>query len=110
MNFWIFYFFFVLVCILIFVLVFLLLFYGGNVILRDKSLLKVKVSTFERGFISTGLVQNSFRVHFFIIILMFVIFDLEIVLFLGLIVRDVSGIICFLVLFLFIVGGFYIEW
>lgn len=57
-----------------------------------------------------GKIQNSFRVHFFIIILIFVIFDLEIVLFLGIIISDLNFFWNTFLLFLFIIGGFYLEW
>lgn len=59
---------------------------------------------------SIGKIQNSFRIHFFIIILIFVIFDLEIVIFLGILVSDISSIISFFLIFIFVFGGFYIEW
>lgn len=68
-----------------------------------------KVNSFESGFLGLVKIQNSFRIHFFVLILMFVIFDLEIVIFLGLLLVDVSAIVSFFMLFLFIVGGFYIE-
>lgn len=42
--------------------------------------------------------------------LIFVIFDLEIVMFLGIIVSDMRSFYRFLIVILFIVGGFYIEW
>lgn len=58
---------------------------------------------------SIGKIQNSFRIHFFIIILIFVIFDLEIVIFLGILVSDISSIISFFLIFIFVLGGFYIE-
>lgn len=74
-----------------------------------KDLNKNKVSAFECGFVRIGKIQNSFSIHFFIIILMFVIFDLEIVMFLGILVSDMSSITSFLFIFLFILGGFYIE-
>ena len=41
---------------------------------------------------------------------MFVIFDLEIVIFLGLLVSDFSSFVSFIMLVFFIFGGFYIEW
>nr|YP_008994645.1 NADH dehydrogenase subunit 3 [Protostrongylus rufescens]AGW80385.1 NADH dehydrogenase subunit 3 [Protostrongylus rufescens] len=69
-----------------------------------------KVSSFESGFLSLVKVQGSFSIHFFVIMLMFVIFDLEIVMFLGLLVSDVSSMLSFLLLFFFVMGGFYMEW
>ena len=87
-----------------FLLYFLLLF------LRFKDMGLVKVSSFERGFLRLVKVQNSFSIHFFVVMLMFVIFDLEIVMFLGLLVSDFSSFLVFLLLIFFVFGGFYIEW
>lgn len=88
----------------------LVAFYLINFLLRIKDLNKNKIRAFERGFMSIGKIQNSFRIHFFIIILIFVIFDLEIVIFLGILVSDISSIISFFLIFIFVLGGFYIEW
>lgn len=93
-----------------FTLILLIAFYLINFLLSIKDLRKNKISAFERGFVSVGKIQNSFRIHFFIIILIFVIFDLEIVIFLGILVSDIRSFISFLLIFTFILGGFYIEW
>lgn len=92
-----------------FTLILLVAFYLINFLLSIKDLRKNKISAFESGFVSVGKIQNSFRIHFFIIILMFVIFDLEIVIFLGILVSDIRSFISFLLIFVFILGGFYIE-
>uniref|UniRef100_F1LIH1 NADH-ubiquinone oxidoreductase chain 3 n=1 Tax=Ascaris suum TaxID=6253 RepID=F1LIH1_ASCSU len=42
--------------------------------------------------------------------LMFVIFDLEVVMFLGILVSDLNSLIRFFMLLIFIFGGFYMEW
>jgi NADH-ubiquinone oxidoreductase chain 3 len=80
-----------------------------NFVLRIKDLSNNKIGAFESGFVRVGKIQNSFSIHFFIIILIFVIFDLEIVMFLGILVSDMSSFISFLIMFIFILGGFYIE-
>lgn len=69
-----------------------------------------KINSFESGFLGLVKVQNSFRIHFFVLMLMFVIFDLEIVIFLGLLVVDVSSMVSFFLLLLFVFVGFYMEW
>nr|YP_010575571.1 NADH dehydrogenase subunit 3 [Varestrongylus eleguneniensis]UZM11411.1 NADH dehydrogenase subunit 3 [Varestrongylus eleguneniensis] len=69
-----------------------------------------KVNSFESGFLSLVKVQNSFSIHFFVIMLMFVIFDLEIVMFVGLLVSDVMSLISVFFLLVFVLGGFYMEW
>lgn len=80
-----------------------------NFFISVKKVELIKINTFERGFIRVGKIQNSFRIHFFIIILMFVIFDLEIVMFLGLLIRDLNSLIRFVMLMFFIFVGFYLE-
>lgn len=87
----------------------MVVFYLINFLLRIKDLTNNKISAFERGFVRVGIIQNSFRIHFFIIILIFVIFDLEIVIFLGILVSDINSFISFLIVITFIILGFYIE-
>lgn len=93
-----------------FTLLLLVVFYLINFLIRVKDFRNNKISAFECGFVRVGLIQNSFRIHFFVIILIFVIFDLEIVIFLGILVSDLSSFFRFLLVLVFIVGGFYIEW
>lgn len=95
--------------VLSFTMILLLVFYLVNFVLRIKDLRNNKIRAFESGFVRVGKIQNSFRIHFFIIMLMFVIFDLEIVMFLGILVSDMSSFISFLIIFIFILGGFYME-
>nr|YP_009538631.1 NADH dehydrogenase subunit 3 [Steinernema abbasi]AYV63099.1 NADH dehydrogenase subunit 3 [Steinernema abbasi]QAA11075.1 NADH dehydrogenase subunit 3 [Steinernema carpocapsae]BAV78648.1 NADH dehydrogenase subunit 3 [Steinernema carpocapsae] len=91
-------------------IVFLFLFYFINFFLSNKLLEKNKVSSFESGFVSVGKVQNSFSIHFFVIMLMFVIFDLEVVMLIGLLVSDFNSFFSFIMLLFFVLGGFYMEW
>nr|QNJ60264.1 NADH dehydrogenase subunit 3 [Phasmarhabditis hermaphrodita] len=99
-----------LLMVLVFTLILLFVFYLVNFLMGIKDLNKNKISAFECGFVSVGKIQNSFSIHFFIMMLMFVIFDLEIVMFLGVLVSDMSSFISFLLMFLFIFVGFYMEW
>nr|YP_009445097.1 NADH dehydrogenase subunit 3 [Marshallagia marshalli]ATV81506.1 NADH dehydrogenase subunit 3 [Marshallagia marshalli] len=93
------------------VAVFLLLaLYCVNFLLSSKKIELLKVSTFESGFMSIGKIHNSFSIHFFIVMLMFVVFDLEIVMLVGVLVVDLSSLVSFLILMMFIVVGFYMEW
>lgn len=89
--------------------VLLIVFYLINFLIRIKDSNKNKISAFECGFVRVGKIQNSFRIHFFIMMLIFVIFDLEIVIFLGIVVSDIRSFFSFLIVISFIVGGFYIE-
>lgn len=86
------------------------LLYGGMFLLSIKDYSVFKVFSFERGFLSVGKVQISFSVHFFLMMLVFVVFDLEVILLLGLVVSDCGSLGRFLVLFLFVLGGFFLEW
>nr|UDL72549.1 NADH dehydrogenase subunit 3 [Oesophagostomoides stirtoni] len=99
-----------LLFVVLFTLFLIVLLYGLNFIMSIKEGDLLKVGAFESGFNSIGKIQNSFSIHFFIMMLMFVIFDLEIVMFLGLLVSDISSVVSFLLLMLFIFGGFYMEW
>lgn len=62
---------------------------------------------FERGFSAIGTIHTSFRIHFFIILLIFLIFDLEVVLLVGIL----ASINCtrFLLVILLVVFGVYLE-
>ena len=86
------------------------IFYVGGFVLRVKEGSEGKVCSFERGFSSIGEIQNSFRIHFFVVMMLFVVFDLEVVLFLGVLVSDFSSVGVFLVVLGFLVGGLYMEW
>nr|YP_004300495.1 NADH dehydrogenase subunit 3 [Pristionchus pacificus]ADZ52298.1 NADH dehydrogenase subunit 3 [Pristionchus pacificus] len=100
----------VLMMVFGFTSVLLIVFYLINFLMSIKDSNKNKISAFECGFVSVGKIQNSFSIHFFIMMLMFVIFDLEIVMFLGIMVSDMSSFFSFLMVMSFIVGGFYMEW
>nr|AGY95420.1 NADH dehydrogenase subunit 3 [Hypodontus macropi] len=99
-----------LLFVVLFALFLLLALYVMNFFMSVKKMDLLKVGAFESGFLSIGKIQNSFSIHFFIMMLMFVIFDLEIVMFLGLLISDVSSVVSFMLLMLFIFGGFYMEW
>nr|YP_011034488.1 NADH dehydrogenase subunit 3 [Petrovinema skrjabini]WRI57996.1 NADH dehydrogenase subunit 3 [Petrovinema skrjabini] len=99
-----------LLFVALFAVVLLLALYAGNFVMSVKKHELLKVGAFESGFVSVGKIQNSFSIHFFVMMLMFVIFDLEIVMFLGLLISDMSAFVSFIMLMLFIFGGFYMEW
>nr|YP_009092398.1 NADH dehydrogenase subunit 3 [Aphelenchoides besseyi]AII79376.1 NADH dehydrogenase subunit 3 [Aphelenchoides besseyi] len=89
---------------------FIFLFFFLNYILSTSSSLYLKNSSFESGFLSIGKIQTSFSIHFFVVMLMFVIFDVEIVMVLGFILSDFSSLFIFFFVFLFILFGLYMEW
>nr|AST14929.1 NADH dehydrogenase subunit 3 [Hammerschmidtiella sp. ZengetLiu-2016] len=104
--------FFIMVVVLVFFfkMILILVLYGGEFFLKIKDYSACKVVAFESGFKSVGKIQNSFSIHFFIMMLMFVIFDLEVVMLLGILISDMNMVFIFWFLFMFILGGFYMEW
>ena len=68
-----------------------------------------KLRPFECGFRAVGFVHTSFSVHFFIILIIFVIFDLEVVLLVGCLILSSVGILSFFLMIFFVVGGIYLE-
>jgi len=98
-------FFVIFISVFLFFLLFVLSFFLS---LKDFYLLKT--ISFESGFIRLGKIQNSFSIHFFVMLLIFVIFDLEIVILLAVLISGFSSFLSFLFLFFFIIGGFYMEW
>jgi len=69
-----------------------------------------KKRAFERGFRSVGNLQRRFSIHFFTILLIFILFDLEIVLLLRLVVSSPYGVVLFSLIILFVLGRVYLEW
>nr|YP_009310869.1 NADH dehydrogenase subunit 3 [Triodontophorus serratus]AOT98903.1 NADH dehydrogenase subunit 3 [Triodontophorus serratus] len=99
-----------LLFVAMFAVLLLLILYMTNFVMSVKKNDLLKVGAFESGFLSVGKIQNSFSIHFFVMMLMFVIFDLKIMMFLGLLISDISSSVSFMMLMLFIFGGFYMEW
>lgn len=52
---------------------------------------KRKVTSFESGFVPKRIVQTSFSVHFFMIVLVFVVFELELIFLLGVVTSSIEG-------------------
>lgn len=87
-----------------------MIFYLVNFFLRLKLDLTEKLISFERGFERIGKIHSSFSIHFFIVMLIFVIFDLEVVMLIGLLIRNFTFFVGFFVVLIFVLGGFYMEW
>ena len=97
-----------LVPILAFVLLFI------NVILAVHKPDESKVSAYECGFISIfGQTRSNFQIHFFLVALLFLVFDLEIILIMpvGVTLYDVGnfGFSIFLIFFIILTIGFVYE-
>nr|UWI71666.1 NADH dehydrogenase subunit 3 [Strongyloides fuelleborni fuelleborni] len=101
---------FILHSVIFFSFFFVCLFYLVNLLLSYSYSSRSKVGAYECGFATVGKIQSSFSIHFFVIMLLFVLFDLEVVMFVGVLVTDVNSLSTFLLLVVFIAGGFYMEW
>jgi NADH:ubiquinone oxidoreductase subunit 3 (subunit A) len=100
---------FILFFIFFFVVVLSLFLYFLNFFLSLKFFNLNKIRIFERGFQRVFKVQISFSIHFFIIVVLFVLFDLEVVILLGVLIRSEIMNFLFLGLVVFIFLGFYLE-
>jgi len=69
-----------------------------------------KLSPFERGFTRVGIRQKSFSLQFFLLIVVFIIFDIEVVLLLGFVVKDFWRRVGIIIVIVFILGGLFLEW
>jgi len=69
-----------------------------------------KLTSFESGFTSVGMSQKSFSLQFFLLIVVFIIFDIEVVLLLGFVVKDFWGRIGIMIVVGFVLGGLFLEW
>lgn len=68
-----------------------------------------KLSSYECGFDVFSGARDSFSVVFFSIVLIFVVFELEVIIFIILIQGDFYGIFSFFLFFLYVVFSFYME-
>ena len=98
--------FFVLLLGVSLVFVFFLL----NICLSLREVFLLKRTSFERGFLRVGRIQKRFSIHFFIIILLFVVFDVEVMMLVRLVVVDFSSFLLFWLVLLFVLAGLYVEW
>lgn len=98
--------------ILFIIIIFAFLISGLLYLVRFISSIKIKnqnkISSFECGFIAIGSLTSGFRIHFFIFLLIFVLFELEVILLIGCLFAIRSYSIMFLILF--ILFGIYLEW
>jgi len=94
---------------MIIIAILIVLFYVLIFLTSEKEFRIEKTNNFERGFEREIEVQRAFNIHFFIILVIFVIFDLEIVLLLGLIIRNNNFLLNSILILAFIIVGFYIE-
>lgn len=69
-----------------------------------------KMGAYECGFVSLGNMMIAFSCHFYVLVLLFVIFDLEVVLFSGLVFGSVETYLCGSFLAVVMISSFYLEW
>ena len=103
---------FTILLFLVPVLAFVFLFV--NVLLAVHKPDESKVSAYECGFISIfGQTRSNFQIHFFLVALLFLVFDLEIILIMpvGVTLYDVGnfGFSIFLIFFIILTIGFVLE-
>jgi len=67
-----------------------------------------KLVAFECGFAGMGAITRRFSVHFFMLVLIFILFEMEILLLVGCLYA--LGLYSFLAVMLFILGGMYLEY
>ena len=102
----------IMLLIIVPALAFLLLFL--NVILAVHKPDESKVSAYECGFISIfGQTRSNFQIHFFLVALLFLVFDLEIILIMpvGVTLYDIGnfGFSIFVIFFIILTIGFVLE-
>ena len=103
---------FIVLLFLVPILAFVLLFV--NVLLAVHKPDESKVSAYECGFISIfGQTRSNFQIHFFLVALLFLVFDLEIILIMpvGVTLYDIGnfGFTIFLIFFIILTIGFVLE-
>lgn len=68
-----------------------------------------KLDSYECGFFTSVKFYFGFNLVFFSIVLIFIIFELEVIIFIVLIQGDIYSVFSFFLFFLYIVVRFYIE-
>lgn len=68
-----------------------------------------KLDSYECGFFVSGKFNFGFNLVFFSIVLIFVVFELEVIIFILLVQGDVYSVFSFFLFFLYVVISFYIE-
>jgi len=69
----------------------------------------VRCTPLDCGFLSLGEVQSSFGINYYVVLLVFILFDLEVVFFLGFICTGAYEVIMFFFFFLIVFLTYYLE-
>nr|YP_004934855.1 NADH dehydrogenase subunit 3 [Onchocerca flexuosa]AEE11953.1 NADH dehydrogenase subunit 3 [Onchocerca flexuosa] len=75
-----------------------------------KDFFDAKLSSYECGFDVVKKVHVGFSLVFFSIVLLFVVFELEVLIFIILIQGDFYSMLSFFLFFFYVVFSFYMEW
>lgn len=103
-----------LLMLFIFVPILSVIFLGLNVLLASNKPDEAKVSAYECGFLSlTGQTRSTFQIHFYVVCMLFLVFDLEILLLLPIAVTlyqvSIYGFSVAIIFFLVLTIGFILE-
>lgn len=85
-----------------------------NIILIDKNSYSEKITSYECGFQSFEYFINNFDIKYYIIAVIFLIFDLELIFFLPFLISSnfifTCGLLSFFYFFILLVAGYFYEW
>nr|NP_954725.1 NADH dehydrogenase subunit 3 [Dirofilaria immitis]CAD61199.2 NADH dehydrogenase subunit 3 [Dirofilaria immitis] len=87
-----------------------LLMYFFSMFVSYKDFFESKVSSYECGFDVCKKVHVGFNLVFFSIVLLFVVFELEVIIFVFLVQGDLFSVFSFFMFFFYVVLSFYMEW
>jgi len=71
---------------------------------------KIKNTPFDCGFVRIGEIQISYAIHYYILILVFIIFDLEVVFFLGIVWKGISVLFLLFIFLILVYFRYYVEY
>lgn len=103
----------VFICIILSTALFLIYMLLSKLIIRNQNLRKL--TSFECGFDTIRKIRSPFSTKFFVLIVLFVVFDIELALFFPLayslqIYVDLKSIMILIVILMILIAGVFLEW
>ncbi len=103
----------VFICMILSTALFLIYMLLSKLIIRDQNLRKL--TSFECGYDTIRKIRSPFSTKFFVLIVLFVVFDIELALFFPLayslqIYVDLKSIMILIVILLILITGIFLEW
>lgn len=103
----------VFICIILSTALFLIYMFLSKLIIRNQNL--GKLTSFECGYDTIRKIRSPFSTKFFVLIVLFVVFDIELALFFPLayslqIYVDLKSIMILIVILLILIAGVFLEW